>query len=219
MADLQPTERTRVRRLPGRAKFDRGTIDAILDEGIVCHLGFVHADHPVVIPTLYARSGDVIYVHGSTASRMLRTLSRGVDACLTVTLLDGLVLARSSFHHSANYRSVVVFGRARLLDDDAERLAGLEVLSEHLVPGRWADARRPNALELRATTLLAMPLEEASAKIRTGPPIDDEDDYDLDVWAGVIPLGMHALAPRPDPRLRPGIQTPAYVSSYGRPCE
>ena len=175
----------------------------------------MHDGYPVVIPTLYARSGDLIYVHGSVASRMLRTLSSDIEACLTVTLLDGLVLARSSFHHSANYRSVVVFGRARLVEE-TQKLAALHALSEHLVPGRWADARPPNARELRATKLLAIPLEEASAKIRSGPPIDEPDDYALDVWAGVIPLRVQALAPAPDPRLQPGIGTPTYVSRYAR---
>lgn len=209
-----PTPRTRVRRLPKRGAYDRPTIDAILDEGLICHLGFVHDGHPVVIPTLYARVEDVVYVHGSAASRMLRTLADGLDACLTVTLLDGLVLARSAFHHSANYRSVIVFGRARRLDERSEKLAALEAFSEHVAPGRWAEVRAPNEQELKATTVLALPLDEASAKVRTGPPVDDEEDYALDVWAGVIPLRLAAGVPEADARVRPGVPAPAYASRW-----
>lgn len=164
--------RTRVRRLPKRGVYERGTIAAILDEGVVGHIGFVHDGQPAVIPTLYARVEDLVYIHGSAASRMLRTLTGGADFCLTVTLLDGLVLARSAFHHSANYRSVVVFGRARLVADRTEKLAALEAFAEQIVPGRWAEVRPPNARELKATTVLALPLTEASAKIRSGPPSD-----------------------------------------------
>ena len=214
MAERGPTKRTRVRRLPARGVYERPAIDAILDEGLVCHLGFVHEGHPVVIPTLYARMGDAVYVHGSAASRMLRTLARGFDACLTVTLLDGLVLARSAFHHSANYRSAVVFGRARRVDEHAEKLAALEAFAEHVVPGRWADVRPPSARELKATTVLALPLEEASAKVRTGPPVDEDEDYGLDVWAGVIPLGVVAGEPEPDGRVRPGVAVPACARAY-----
>ena len=201
-----------MRRLPKRGVYDRAAIEAILDEGIVCHLGFVSDGHPVVIPTLYARAGDVLYVHGSAASRALRRLAGGFDACLTVTLLDGLVLARSAFHHSANYRSVVVFGRARPVDAQDEKLAALEAISEHVVPGRWADVRGPTARELKATTVLALPLDEASAKVRTGPPLDEDDDYELAVWAGVIPFRFVTGEPEPDPRLRPDIPLPRYLS-------
>jgi nitroimidazol reductase NimA-like FMN-containing flavoprotein (pyridoxamine 5'-phosphate oxidase superfamily) len=214
MPSLGPTPRTRVRRLPKRGVYEREAIDAVLDEGLVCHLGFVHDGHPVVIPTLYARVADVVYVHGSAASRMLRALADGFDACLTVTLLDGLVLARSAFHHSANYRSVVVFGRARHVAERGEKLAALEAFSEHVAPGRWAEVRPPSAQELKATTVLALPLEEASAKVRAGPPVDDEEDYPLDVWAGVIPLRLVASAPETDARVPPGVDVPAYAVHY-----
>ena len=184
------SERTRVRREPQRGRYDRQTIDAILDEALVCHLGFLHEGQPYVIPTLFARVGDEVFVHGSSASRMLRTLAGGVDACLTVTLLDGLVLARSAFNHSVNYRSVVLYGNARLLTDADEREQALAAFTERLLPGRWADVRWPTRKELKATTVLGLPITEGSAKVRTGPPIDDEPDYALDVWAGVIPLTL-----------------------------
>lgn len=211
-----PSRRTRVTRVPKRGVYDRETIDAILDEAIVCHLSFVHDGHPFAIPTLHARVGDVVYVHGSAASRMLRTVGAGFEACLTVTLVDGLVLARSAFHHSMNYRSVVLLGTARRIDDTAEKLAALQAFAEQLVPGRWADVRPPSRKELKGTSVLALPIEEASAKIRTGPPIDDDEDYDLDVWAGVIPLRLQALPPEDDPLLRPGIEAPGYATAYGR---
>jgi nitroimidazol reductase NimA-like FMN-containing flavoprotein (pyridoxamine 5'-phosphate oxidase superfamily) len=211
MPDPRPTPRTRVRRLPKRGVYERTQIDAILDEGLVCHVGFVHDGHPVVIPTLFARVGDVVYFHGSAASRMLRTLTSGAKMCLTVTLLDGLVLARSAFHHSANYRSVVVFGRAQLIEAPAEKLAALEAFAERAAAGRWTEVREPTRKELKATTVLSLPLDEASAKIRTGPPVDDEEDYELDVWAGVIPLRVVAGDPEPDPRLPSGIPVPEYA--------
>jgi nitroimidazol reductase NimA-like FMN-containing flavoprotein (pyridoxamine 5'-phosphate oxidase superfamily) len=217
MTEVRPTTRTRVRRIPERGVYDRAVIDAILDEGLLCHVGFVHDGQPVVIPTLYARVGDVVYVHGSAASRMLRTLSNESDVCLTVTLLDGLVLARSAFHHSANYRSVVVFGLARRVDDAAEKLAALEAFAEHVAPGRWADVRRPTALELKATTVLALPLLEASAKVRSGPPIDDDEDYARDTWAGVIPLQLAAGLPETDARAPAGVAVPGYALEYRRP--
>jgi nitroimidazol reductase NimA-like FMN-containing flavoprotein (pyridoxamine 5'-phosphate oxidase superfamily) len=214
MAKSAPTSRTRVRRLPKRGVYERSAIDAILDEGLVCHVGFVHDGHPVVIPTLYARVGDIVYVHGSAASRMLRTIASGVEACLTVTLLDGLVLARSAFHHSANYRSVVVFGHAQVVEEPTAKLAALEAFAERAVAGRWAEVRKPTAKELKATTVLSLPLDEASAKIRTGPPVDDEEDYALDVWAGVIPLRLVAGEPVPDPRLHDGVAVPEYARAY-----
>jgi nitroimidazol reductase NimA-like FMN-containing flavoprotein (pyridoxamine 5'-phosphate oxidase superfamily) len=203
-----------VRRIPKRGVYDRGAIDAILDEALVCHVGFVHDGHPVVIPTLFARVGDLVYFHGSAASRMLRTLTSGADVCLTVTLLDGLVLARSAFHHSANYRSVVVLGRAQVIEERAEKLAALEAFAERVAPGRWNEVREPTAKELKATTVLSLALDEASAKVRTGPPVDDEEDYALDVWAGVIPLRLVAGEPVPDPRLRAGIPVPEYARAY-----
>ena len=203
-----------MRRLPKRGFYDRKTIDAILDEALVCHVGFVHDGHPVVIPTLFARVGDLVYFHGSAASRMLRTLTSGAEVCLTVTLLDGLVLARSAFHHSANYRSVVVFGRAQMIEERTEKLAALEAFAERVAPGRWNEVREPTPKELKATTVLSLALDEASAKVRTGPPVDDEEDYALDVWAGVIPLRLVAGEPVPDPRLRAGIPVPAYARAY-----
>lgn len=210
------SERVRVRRIPKRALYDRRALDAILDEALVCHLGFVHDGHPYVIPTLHARVGDTVYVHGSAASRMLRTLAGGASVCLTVTLVDGLVLARSAFHHSVNYRSAVVLGAARLIDDPGEKLTALQAFTEQIVPGRWKDVRPPTGQELKATSVLALPLRESSVKMRTGAPVDDEPDYALDVWAGVIPLRRQALAPEDDPRLAPGISAPLYARNYRR---
>ncbi len=181
MADFAPTQRTQVRRLPKRGTYDRETVYRILDEGLVCNVGFVADDKPVVIPTGYGRKGDTLYLHGSPASRMFRALGQGADLCVTVTLIDGLVLARSAFHHSINYRSVVIFGKATKLEDPAAKREALRVFTEHVVPGRWQEVRRPNEKELHATTVLAIPLEEVSAKVRTGPPIDDEEDYALPV--------------------------------------
>lgn len=214
MPTTAPSQRARVRRAPKRAVYDRAQIDAILDEALVCHVGFVHEEQPYVIPTLHARVGDVVYIHGSTASRMLRTLASGTPCSLTVTLLDGIVLARSAFHHSANYRSVTVLGHAALVESDEERLRALEAFSEHLVPGRWAHVRAPNRQELKATLVLAIPLDETSAKVRTGPPVDDDDDMDRDVWAGEIPLELQALDPRPDPQLAADTELPRHVRGW-----
>jgi uncharacterized protein len=188
---MSATDRTRVKRHPERGVYERGPIDAILDEALICHVGFVVDGQPFVIPTIHARAGDVLYLHGSSASRMLRTVGGGVDVCVTVTLLDGIVLARSVYNHSMNYRSAVVLGRARLLEGD-EKLAALETVVEHIVPGRWAEARHPNRKELKATSVLALPLDEASAKIRTGPPTDFDEDLELPIWTGVIPLRLVA---------------------------
>jgi nitroimidazol reductase NimA-like FMN-containing flavoprotein (pyridoxamine 5'-phosphate oxidase superfamily) len=210
------TDRTKLKRLPKRGHFDRETVYAILDEGFICHVGFVMDGQPFVIPTGYARAGDKLYLHGSQASRMLRSLAGGVDACVTVTIVDGLVLARSAFHHSMNYRSVLVFGRATLVDEPKEKYAALVALSEHIVPGRWADVREPNEQELKQTTVLCLPLEEASAKIRTGPPLDDEEDYALPMWAGVVPLKLTAGEPINDPRLPADIPVPDYAAHYKR---
>ncbi len=213
-----PTPRTRVRRIHENARYDRAAIDAILDAALVCHLGFTHDGQPFVIPTLHARVDDILYVHGSAASRTLRALAAGIPACVTVTLVDGIVLARSVFEHSMNYRSVVVLGEAAAVTEQDEKLAVLEAFTEKLLPGRWDDARRPTRKELKATSVLRLPLDEASAKVRTGPPDDgDSPDAELDVWAGVIPLVTTALAPIPDPSLRPGIPVPAYARRYHRP--
>jgi uncharacterized protein len=210
------TDRTKLKRLPKRGHFDRETVYGILDEGFICHIGFVVDGQPVVIPTGYARVDDKLYIHGSQASRMLRTLGGGLDACVTVTLLDGLVLARSAFHHSMNYRSVVVFGRAMLVDDPDEKMSALLALSEHIIRGRWNDVREPTELEMKQTTVLSLTLEEASAKIRTGPPLDDEEDYSLPMWAGVVPLKLVAGEPVNDPRLPEGVPVPDYASNYKR---
>jgi len=214
--DSTQTERTKVKRLPARGHYDRETINGILDEGFICHVGFVVENQPYVIPTGYARVDDQLYIHGSAASRMLRNLSKGIEVCVTVTLIDGLVLARSAFHHSINYRSVVILGKATLVEDPEEKDKALEALTEHIVPGRWADVRWPTELELKATTVLRLPIEEASAKVRTGDPKDDEEDYAMDVWAGVLPLSLATGAPVNDARLHPATNVPAYVTQYKR---
>src|SRR5256885_14104710 len=201
MEQLSETQRTTLKRLPKRGSHERDVINQILDEGFICHIGFAIDGQPFVIPTGYARAGDKLLIHGSQASRMLRALKEGIDACVTVMLIDGLVLARSAFHHSMNYRSVVIFGRAELVEDREEKLAALFALSEHMIPGRWKDVREPSEEELQQTTVLSLPIEEGSAKIRTGPPLDDEEDYALPVWAGVIPLKVFAETPISDPRL------------------
>jgi uncharacterized protein len=211
------SERVRLRRKRERGSYDRDVIDAILDEALIAHLGIVEDGQPIVTPTLHARSGDLVYCHGSTASRTLRALAAGRPACLTVSLLDGLVLARSAMHHSANYRSAMLIGRAFVVEEPVEKLTALRAIVEHIVPGRWRDVRAPSENELKATSILAIPIEEASAKVRTGPPVDDEEDYALPAWAGVIPFRAQAAAPQPDPRLRAGIEPPAYASGYTRP--
>ena len=213
---LPQTDRTTLKRLPKRGHYERETINAILDEGFICHVGFVVDGQPFVIPTGYARVDEKLFIHGSQASRMLRSLAGGIDVCLTVTLIDGLVLARSAFHHSMNYRSVVVFDKATVVEDPEEKLAALLALSEHFIRGRWNDVREPSEQELRATTVLLLPLTEASAKVRTGPPLDDEDDYALPVWAGVIPLRLQAGEPIKDPRLPDGVEPPEYAREYKR---
>ena len=200
-----PTERTQVRRLPKRAAYDKAQVHAILDEGFVCHIGFVVDGQPYVVPTGYGRVGDRLFIHGSAASRMLRTLDKGVELGFTVTLVDGYVLARSAFHHSMNYRSVMVLGKARLLTEKSEKLEGLRAVTNHIVPGRWEEVRQPTDQELKATSVLALDLEEVSAKIRTGPPIDDEEDYALPIWAGVVPLRSVPGQAIPDTRLVPGL--------------
>jgi nitroimidazol reductase NimA-like FMN-containing flavoprotein (pyridoxamine 5'-phosphate oxidase superfamily) len=210
------TERTQVKRLPARGHYDRETIDAILDEAFICHVGFVVDGQPYVIPTGYARVGGDLYIHGSSASRLLRNLAEGIEVCVTVTLIDGLVLARSAFHHSVNYRSVVILGNAELVVDADEKNAALEALTEHIVPGRWADVRWPNEIELKATTVLRLAIDEASAKVRTGDPKDDEEDYAMDVWAGVLPLNLATGKPIDDARLNGPSTVPEYVKNYKR---
>lgn len=213
-----PTARTRVVREPHRGVYDRETVYRILDEGLICHIGFVADGQPYVIPTSYGRRGADLFIHGSAASRMLRQIQKeGAPVCVTVTLLDGLVLARSVFNHSMNYRSVVILGKATLVDDPEEKLAGLRVLSEHILPGRWDDARQPNERELKQTSVLRVPIEEFSAKVRTGPPIDDEEDYSFPTWAGVVPLEMKAGTPIDDPKLEPARVVPEYVQNCSRP--
>jgi uncharacterized protein len=219
MSTFPVTPRTRVTRLPKRGAYDHETAYSILDEGFVCHVGFVMEGCPYVIPTAYARAGDALYLHGSAASRMLRNLAEGVDVSVAVTLVDGLVLARSAFHHSINYRSVVVFGTAEVVESDEEKTEALRSFTEHLVPGRWQDVRPPDARELAATLVLRLPLNEASAKIRIGPPLDDGADYDLPVWAGVLPLRLATELPVADPKLRPGLEVPQYVKHYSRTAE
>jgi uncharacterized protein len=212
---VRSTSQTKLRRKPSRGLHDRATIEAIFDEALVSHLGFIDAGMPVVIPTLHVRVGAHVYLHGSAASRALRE-SRGAEVCLTATLVDGLVLARAVMHHSANYRSAMLFGAGEWIDDEEEKLTALEALVEKLVPGRWGDARVPTAKELRATALLRIPLEEASAKVRTGPPGDDAEDMELPVWAGVVGLRTVAEDPEPDPLLAAGIEPPEYLGELLR---
>jgi uncharacterized protein len=211
-----PTPRTRLVREAERAVYDREAAYRILDEGFLCHVGFVVDGQPFVIPTSYGRKDDSLFIHGSAASRMLRQIKESVPVCITVTLLDGLVMARSIFNHSMNYRSVVVLGKATLVDNPEEKLEALRLLSEHIIPGRWADARQPNERELKATSVLRVPMEEFSAKVRTGPVIDDEEDYSFPTWAGVVPLEMNAGTPIDDPRLDPAREVPAYAKHYLR---
>jgi len=217
MENLPQTPRTTLKRLPQRGSYDRELINQTLDEGFICHVGFAVDGKPFVIPTGYARVGDSLVIHGSQASRMLRTLGQGIDVCVTVTLIDGLVLARSAFHHSMNYHSVVVFGRATPIEDPVAKVTALRALSEHMVPGRWDEVREPNERELQQTTVLSLPLTEASAKVRTGPPLDDEEDYELSVWAGVIPLRLVADTPVNDARLSANSEVPKYAVEYARP--
>jgi len=211
-----PTSRTRLVREPERAVYDREAAYKILDEGFICHVGFVVDGQPFVIPTGYGRSGDNLYIHGSAASRMLRNLDQGVAVCVTVTLLDGLVLARSIFNHSMNYRSVVILGTATAVTDPAEKLQALRLLSEHILPGRWAESRQPNEKELKATIALRLPIQEFSAKVRQGPPIDDPEDYSFQTWAGVLPLAIIPGDPVRDERCDAGIAAPGYLTNYRR---
>jgi len=216
MSTSAPTTRTRVVREPQRGVYDREVINQILDEAFICHVGFVIDGQPFVIPTGFGRVDDTLYIHGSAASRMLKQLSGGIPVCVTVTLLDGLVLARSVFNHSMNYRSVVVLGTADLVSDPQEKLAALHSLSEHIAPGRWEHSRQPSDRELKATSVLKLPLRECSAKVRTGPPIDDDEDMSLPFWAGVLPLELVPRTPLPDPKLPSDIAIPDHVAHYSR---
>lgn len=213
---LAVTQRNQIKRLPQRGNYDRPLIHQILDEALICYVGFVVDAQPFVIPTAYGRVGDRLYIHGSPASRMLRTLKQGIEVCVTVTLLDGLVLARSAFHHSMNYRSVVIFGQAEVVEVATEKLAALQAFTDHVVPGRWAEVRPPTTQELAGTLVLALSLNEASAKVRTGPPSDDAADYALPVWAGELPLRLATLPPIPDPQLMADVELPTYVQQYNR---
>jgi nitroimidazol reductase NimA-like FMN-containing flavoprotein (pyridoxamine 5'-phosphate oxidase superfamily) len=217
MDDSAPTDRSRVRRLPARGLYDRSSIHAILDEALVCHVGFVVDGQPFVIPTIHVRIGECLYFHGSPASRMLKALAQGIQVCVAVTLVDGLVLARSAFHHSMNYRSAVVFGTARPVEGLDERRTVLHALSEHVVQGRWSEVRPPTTAELKQTLVLSLPIDEASAKVRTGPPMDDEEDYGLPVWAGILPLGLTPSTPLADERMAPEILLPDYIARYEGP--
>ncbi len=212
-----PTPRTQVKRLPERGAYDHDLINAILDEALICHVGFVHEGAPVVIPTIHARVGATLYLHGSPASRMLRSMKSGDEISVNVTLVDGLVIARAAFHNSMNYRSVVVFGSPRIVADETEKWGALEAITEHVVPGRWADSREMTEKEMKGTLVVALPLDEASAKVRTGGPGDDDEDYDLPIWAGVIPLAVAPGAPVVDRLLRVDAPTPDYVTGYRRP--
>ncbi len=207
------TNKTKIKRVPKRGQYDRETIHQILDKEFVCHVGFIHEGYPVVIPTLYGRHQNDLYLHGSMASRMMKALSTGIDVCLTVTRVNGLVLARSAFHHSANYESVVLFGKAMAITDPDEKLMGLQLVSEHIIPSRWQEVRQPNTKELKGTMLLKIPIDEASAKVRTGGPVDDKEDYDLNIWAGEITITKGYDQIISDTELKEGIDIPASVQS------
>src|SRR5271167_2643391 len=217
MSQFAPTDRTQVKRLPKRGNYDRETVHKILDTGFVCHVGFSVDGQPYVIPTNYGRSGDMLYLHGSAASRMLKTLSEGVPVCVTVTHVDGLVLARSAFHHSVNYRSVVILGKAQLVEDPAEKLIVMKGLIDHVAPGRWDHIRHPNAKELAATSVLSIPIVEASAKLRSGDPLDDDADYAMPIWAGQISFATNTLPPVADARLDKSTPIPSHVTEYRLP--
>ncbi|GAP99664.1 pyridoxamine 5'-phosphate oxidase family protein [Leptolyngbya sp. NIES-2104] len=215
---FETTSRTQIKRLPQRGDYDRETVYQILDEGLICQVGFVSEGQPFVIPTAYGRIDDRLYIHGSPASRMLRTLQKGIEVCVTVTLLDGLVLARSAFHHSMNYRSVVIFGTATLVETAEGKLLALEAFTEHIIRDRWSEVRPPTPQELAGTLVLSLPIQEASAKVRTGAPKDDEADYALPVWAGELPLKLVAGNAIADPQLSSDIPLPDYVQNYSRSC-
>lgn len=219
MTSFSSTPRTRVKRLPERGSYEVELVHGILDEGLICHVGFSTDGAPVVIPTIHARVDDVLYFHGSPASRMLRSMKDGVEVCVTVTLLDGLVLARSAFHHSMNYRSAVVMGVARPVTDAAEKLEALRAIVEHVSPGRWDSVRGPSDDEFRKTLVLALPIEEASAKVRSGPVGDDPEDLELPIWAGILPLSTTTGTPQPDAALDPALDVPPHVTAWKSPAE
>ncbi|MGL5795497.1 MAG: pyridoxamine 5'-phosphate oxidase family protein [Waterburya sp.] len=214
--NLQVTQRSKIRRLPKRGSQERELIYNILDEAMVAHVGFIADNQPFVIPMAYGRKGDRLYLHGSSVSRLLKTLEQGVDVCFTVTLLDGLVIARSLFHHSMNYRSVVLFGKAQLVESETEKMTALQAFSEQMIPGCWQEARLPNSQELKATNVLSFPIEEGSAKVRTGDPNDDVEDYSLPFWAGQLPLKLTPGIPLPDSKLSPEIALPENLINYHR---
>jgi nitroimidazol reductase NimA-like FMN-containing flavoprotein (pyridoxamine 5'-phosphate oxidase superfamily) len=216
MSATPPSDRTRVKRLPERGKYDKEIIHSILDEGLVCHVGVAVEDQPFVIPMNYARSGDKLIVHGSRGSRLMSALKNGAEVCVVVTHIDALVLARSAFHHSVNYRSVVIFGKANVIEDDDTKIAIFKEFFEHVLPGRWEDVRKPNNKELAQTELIEISLDEASAKIRTGPPADDDEDYDLPVWAGLVPIELNTQPAEDDPKLKAGIEKPGYLEPRSR---
>jgi len=211
-----PSPRTQVRRLAERGAYERSLINAVLDEALICHVGFIHDNTPVVIPTIHARVDDTLYLHGSPASRMLRSMRSGDEISVNVTLIDGLVVARAAFHNSMNYRSVVVFGAPRIVTDTDEKTTALAAITNHVIPGRWADSRPMSERELKATLVAALPLDEASAKVRTGGPKDDDEDYGLPIWAGVVPISLRPDAPIPDPLLGDGLAAPSYLVDYRR---
>ena len=215
-ANLQATQRITIKRIPKRGSRERELIYSILDEALVAHVGFVANDRPFVIPMAYGREGDRLYLHGSPVSRLINTLKEGVDVCFTVTILDALVVARSLFHHSMNYRSVVLFGKATLVASEDEKMQALKAFTEHMIAGRWQDARIPSDRELKGTTVLSLPIDEGSAKVRTGQPLDDPQDYSLPIWAGELPLKLTAGIPIPDPQLTSKIEIPQNIINYGR---
>jgi nitroimidazol reductase NimA-like FMN-containing flavoprotein (pyridoxamine 5'-phosphate oxidase superfamily) len=214
MSQDAPSSRTRVKRLPKRGHYDAETIHRILDEGLVCHVGFVADGQPYVIPTAYVRDGDRLLLHGSSASRLLKAIASGADVCVTVTHIDGLVMARSAFHHSMNYRSVVILGRGRTIEEPARKMEAVRCFIEQMIPGRWEDVREPDEIEMKATLVVEVPIDESSAKIRSGPPVDDDADYALPCWAGVLPLAVASGAPVPDERLLEGVDLPDYLARY-----
>lgn len=216
MADIEPNHRNRVKRAPERGVYEREAIYNIVDEALYCHVGFVQDGQPFVIPSIHARDGDDLLLHGATSSRLIRHIQAGHEVCVAITFMDGLVLARSIYHHSMNYRSAVLFGKGRLLEGDEETLRALEVLSDHIMPGRWEDSRKPNYKELKATAVVSISIESASAKVRTGPPNDEDEDYDLPIWAGVLPIQQRFLDPENDPQLTQDIALPEYVRNYHR---